>query len=361
VYGYKVIVRRPPADNTWGVANGARLFYWAAHDGWSVRIAIHNKMGIYQDRIKEQPRFIALYITMGLSPQKHRIRIAAIPYPMYSNKESFRNIIQFGRNRYVGWIKTLLMGTTPQGFAASVLASEVETVIVDSYVTAISNTYGETIEFDVPVITPKITTHYERSARKLLYQHNLVPVKDNRVVKTARRELDQRIATQSVPLNKLVRAGTRVTYRIYKWGGNKIIPHPYGNTKEKCGDGIDNNNNNQIDEGCYKKVLLVDDSQCRDDTIGVYIDGRNMGNTPAGHKRSYDLSRFKRGYHYLEIVAVRSDGKAKGCEDSDAVSWKATLGKGMKFYSGGRQKSGILHAKATDRKKKVAKYSIFIP
>ena len=157
-------------------------------------------------------------------------------------------------------------------------------------------------------------------------------------------------------------AGTRVAYKFFKYTGttrNPNPPPPRRNQKEICGDGIDNNGNNQIDEGCYDKEMLVDDNQCRDDTIGIRIDGRNFGNTPAGHKREYNLASLRpRSWHTLEVIGLHSAGKRmNGCSDDGIVTWGITLGKGMKFKSGGRQKSGKLQSK----KREVAKYMIYVP
>jgi len=141
VYGYKVIVKRPSKDNGWGVVNDGmnhRIFYWAAHDGWDLRIAISNNMGIYQDETPNNPRHITLYITLGLAPQTHRIRIAAIPYPMYSNTGSFRDVIQLHRNSYINWAKDLITATTPIGFVGSIAWGAVKDVALDSFISAVS-------------------------------------------------------------------------------------------------------------------------------------------------------------------------------------------------------------------------------
>ncbi len=364
-YGYKVTVRRPSKDDGRGVAYDGlnyRLYYWAAEDQYSPSIAVKNGMEVYQDINKSNNRFVTLYITTGLQPGVHRIRIALFPYLMYSSTGSFRDAITIYRHDYVSILKRFFKSTTPTGFAAGVVWDKGESVAVDTGLLWISTKFGQVIEFEVPAIMPRIQTRYATDAATQLKRNGLIPRPDfKHTIPTHDKRFDRRVAKVQYEFNQKLHAGTPVAYKFYKYvGGTPANPTTF-DKKEKCGDGIDNNGNHQIDEGCYDKEILVDDNKCRDDTIGVYIDGKNFGNTPAGHKREYDMSRVKRGWHYLEIVALNSAGKSMKCDDNDVVTWGVTLGKGMKFYSGGRQKSGELHANAHERKKKVAKFSIFVP
>ena len=59
---------------------------------------------------------------------------------------------------------------------------------------------------------------------------------------------------------------------------------------EFCGDGIDNDLDGEIDEGCTF-LLYVGDNQCPDDTIAVYLDGQHLGNTPPSCQRSGPRTR----------------------------------------------------------------------
>ena len=359
VYGYEVTVRRPSKDDGRGVAYDGlnyRLYYWAAEDQYSPSIAIQNGMKVYQDTHKSNDRFITLFITTGLQPGVHRIRIAIFPYLMYSDTSSFRDAITIYRHDYVSVVKRLVKSSSVPGFAAGVAWDKGESVLIDSALLWSSTQFGQIIEFEVPAIMPKITTRYARDANKQLKQNSLVPNPDFRnFIKTKDKRFHKRVAKQQYKHRDRLHANSLVAYKLYEYPNKNV------GGKEICGDGIDNNNNKQIDENCYDIEMLVDDNQCRDDTIGVRIDNRNFGNTPAGHKREYDLTRLKRNsYHYLDIIAVNSAGKSMGCKDSDEVSWKVTLGKGMKFYSGGRVKSGILHANGSGSKR-VKRFSFYIP
>lgn len=118
-----------------------------------------------------------------------------------------------------------------------------------------------------------------------------------------------------------------------------------GSDKEICGDGIDNNGNKLIDEGCnFRREIIIDDNQCKDDTIGLMVDGRNYGTNPAGHKRHFNISNLSPGRHEVTVVAVNSGGKAYGCNDSQEVTYSIKLGQGIKFVSGGTYKSGSINA-----------------
>jgi len=94
------------------------------------------------------------------------------------------------------------------------------------------------------------------------------------------------------------------------------------NGTEICGDGIDNDNNDQIDEGCrYDLEIYIEDNQCEDDIIGLILDGKNLGNTPMGKGRHYNISDISAGQHKVELVGVESGGSPYGCNSSGGISY----------------------------------------
>ena len=222
VYGYKINVRRPSNDDGRGVVKNSlgehRIFYWAAHDGSNLRIALSNPMNIYQDITPDSPRYITLYITTGLAPQRHRIRIAAIPYPMIDETTSFRSVVQLYRNDYLNWAKDLLQATTPYGFVTSIAWGKLKSIAFDSFIAAVSTEFGQIIEFDVPVIMPKITTLVEYEANKLLRQHDLYPNPSYQIFdRTTDQRLHNRISRQQYDVNSLISPRTYIAYKLWKW------------------------------------------------------------------------------------------------------------------------------------------------
>ena len=227
-YVYKILVRRPSKDNGEGIVKNNvldhRIFYWAAHDGWNLRIALLNNMSVYQDITPDNPRYITINIQLGLAPQRHRIRIAAIPYPMIGGTYRFRDVMQLYRNSYLNWAKDLLTATTPQGIVGSIAWGVATDAALDSFIAAVSTEFGQIIEFDVPVIMPKITTRYENDAKKLLEQHDLYPSPSYQIFdKTTDQRLHERISRQQYEVNSLVKPGSYIAYKFWKWDGNK---HP---------------------------------------------------------------------------------------------------------------------------------------
>lgn len=109
--------------------------------------------------------------------------------------------------------------------------------------------------------------------------------------------------------------------------------------QEICGDGIDNDCDDEIDENCDFK-LFVEDNQCLDDTIGVIVDGQDLGITPLGQGRFFDISQFAPGQHTLIIVAVASGGAKFGCSPNPIVSYGVTLLGGVEFVGGGTTAGG---------------------
>ena len=112
--------------------------------------------------------------------------------------------------------------------------------------------------------------------------------------------------------------------------------------REICGDGIDNNGNNEIDEGCqFRLEIILDDNECEDDTMGLVVDGRhNLGNNPAGNKRHFNLTGLPRGRHSVQVIGVKSGGKAYGCRDTDVITYSIEFGSGVQSIKGYKKISG---------------------
>jgi len=97
-------------------------------------------------------------------------------------------------------------------------------------------------------------------------------------------------------------------------------------SEEICDDGIDNDENGLIDENCtYNIEIYVEDNQCEDDVIGVKVDGVNLGNTPMGKGRHYNISSLSPGQHELTLIGVRSGGSPHGCSSSGGISYSMTI------------------------------------
>lgn len=97
-------------------------------------------------------------------------------------------------------------------------------------------------------------------------------------------------------------------------------------SEEICDDGIDNDENGLIDENCaYNIEVYVEDNKCKDDVIGVKVDGVNLGNTPMGKGRHYNISSLSTGQHELTLVGVKSGGSQYGCAPGGVISYSMTI------------------------------------
>ncbi|MBI4467956.1 MAG: PPC domain-containing protein [Acidobacteria bacterium] len=99
---------------------------------------------------------------------------------------------------------------------------------------------------------------------------------------------------------------------------------------EVCADGLDNDCDGQLDEDCNFN-LLVSDGGCPDDTFEVRIDGLDLGQTPAGQSRFFDIAQFAPGEHALVIDAVASGGAAYGCTPDSTATYRISLIGGVLF------------------------------
>lgn len=130
--------------------------------------------------------------------------------------------------------------------------------------------------------------------------------------------------------------------------------------REICGDGLDNDGDNQIDEDCNYK-LFVSDNQCPDDTVGVRLDGQDLGQTPTGQGRFFDISQFTSGEHTLTITAVASAGQQFGCSSNPIVSYGLNLIGGAKIL----KKNGAAFEQTSDSGELTVgtqlRYTILIP
>lgn len=76
---------------------------------------------------------------------------------------------------------------------------------------------------------------------------------------------------------------------------------------EICGNGIDDDGDGYIDEGCPFKIsmLLQDSGNSDDDIFRLYVDGEAiLPETPRGKHRYYDLGMLSSGYHTVEVYVV---------------------------------------------------------
>ena len=111
---------------------------------------------------------------------------------------------------------------------------------------------------------------------------------------------------------------------------------------EICSDGIDNDGNKKVDEGCnYRKEIVLYDHDCDDNTIEIFIDGRSKGVT-GGNKRHIDVSDLQQGKHKITIYAHRVDGSKQYCMDKNSVSYEIRTGSGLLFLRGSDRKYGHL-------------------
>jgi hypothetical protein len=130
--------------------------------------------------------------------------------------------------------------------------------------------------------------------------------------------------------------------------------------REICGDGLDNDGDGQIDEDCNYK-LYVSDDKCKDDTIGVRVDGQDLGQTPTGQGRFFDISQISSGEHTLIITAVASAGQMFGCSPDAIVTYGLNLIGGAKIL----RKNGAAFEQTSDSGEigvgTQVKYTILIP
>ncbi|MCX6678621.1 MAG: lamin tail domain-containing protein [Methanothrix sp.] len=117
--------------------------------------------------------------------------------------------------------------------------------------------------------------------------------------------------------------------------------------KEICGDGIDNNGDLMVDEGC-NFGLYVEDNSCKDDIVGVEVDGKKLGETPIGGGQYFDISDLKSGDHTLSIIGYYSGDEDYYCGENNIVTYGVELTGGLKFliknsmdFAGVRDSGGV--------------------
>lgn len=104
-----------------------------------------------------------------------------------------------------------------------------------------------------------------------------------------------------------------ITYRVTlkDKAGNRSDPFDFtftctqAFTEEICGNGIDDDGDGYIDEGCFTITMLLDDTGPeKDDVFRLSIDGVSRGDTPKGSKRYYELDNLTLGFHTVEVFVV---------------------------------------------------------
>ncbi len=352
-YQYKMILQRPSWDDSTGVVKtntlNLRLYYFAASPGLNPYWSLYKGLTVGQHKKKGHPGKIVIYLFEGFQPSrlKRRIRIGAIPYPMVAGY-SVKSAVGIYRSDYVSLLEFLLEKTT----LAGVVIGKVKDMTIDSILDRTLTYYGAVVEMEVLAKVPGIRGIPVETAIRELRMRTLKPHITG-YVSTNKRRLHNRVKGYSRRINYVdgnrVRAGTQLHFNVWKYIGDNKPNHRYG--KEICGDGVDNDGDNLIDEDCYKKYIIIDDWQCKDDVTGLYIDGRRIGSSPPGRKKYFNMNWLSKGYHTLTIEAVSSYGKRMGCDNTDDVTYSVKLGPGIKFAAGSTYANGILHAKGNKRTK----------
>ncbi|MBM9518947.1 hypothetical protein JWG39_03850 [Desulforhopalus vacuolatus] len=357
-YTYKLIVSRPSSDNGNGVAlwrkfnQNVRLYYWASVVGRDPYWSIYNDNPTPQYTYEGRNDLIVIHIPIGFKPErkKIRIRVGAMIYPMWGGYD-FRNFIHAYRSEYATFLKMALTESTLVGAAIGYGGGKLYDGTVNAALSRWITYYGQVIELEVYAKAVPIVNLTINQANVELRMRNLIPRLNRKIYNPDKRyhgRVKEITGKYDLRDGNRLRARSQVSYNVWTSNsdGNQpkpINPQPYSKY-EICGDGIDNNGNNQIDEGCYKREIVLDDNQCDDDTIGLIIDGKYKGNTPAGNKRSFNIEGISRGKHKLEIVGVHSAGSAKGCNNKDAITYKVSVAKGMTI-DGSQYKSGTIKTK----------------
>ncbi|MBI4469049.1 MAG: choice-of-anchor D domain-containing protein [Acidobacteria bacterium] len=76
---------------------------------------------------------------------------------------------------------------------------------------------------------------------------------------------------------------------------------------EICGDGVDNDGDNLIDEDCGTvRIYLEDSGSARDDVFRLFVDGADTGLTPEGKGREYALDSLTPGDHTVVVEVVKA-------------------------------------------------------
>ena len=365
-YTYKAIVWRPSPDDGRGVASfynlvNMRLHYMASLQSDNPYIALHETKDVYQ-KIHSNPRKIVVHVMKGFKPGRYNLKIAIFPYPMIGNY-SLRQVIQMYRSDYVAFFQFLnsLRYVSPQMAIFNAVWSKGEDYVIDEILTRLANTYGQVIQLDVMAKLPDLHKMTAKQAERELKKRNLVPWPDfNTRVANNNPNLSGRVAKQQFYPGSRLYANTKVAYKFYAdaGGSQNFNPNPYGG-KEICGDGIDNNNNNQIDEGCrFTREIILDDNKCDDDTMRLFVDEQSYGDTPPGHKRHYNVSKLAWGKHIVHVVGINSAGKSRGCSNNNIVTFEIRLGEGITFMGGGNRDSAEVEAGV--KGKNFKRYEVFV-
>lgn len=341
-YTYKFIIDRPNRDDGWGRANynglNLRLYYWAALTGTDPYSSLYTGKTVYQ-KTHANPRMIVVHVMEGLKPSRnpYYIRVGILPYPMVGN-HSCRDFIQVYRSDYVSFLKSLITKSNIYGVIGDFALGKLKDGVIDSTLDRAITYYGQVVKLEVNATMPNLLGVTSEKAAHMLRERTLIPRPLwNQYIPTSNKAMQGRVAWQQYAWGNRLQANTQVEYRLYKYMGEQ---NQLYTDKEICGDGIDNNGNNQIDEGCnFEREIILDDNQCRDDTIGLIVDDRRFGVTPPGHKRHFNLSGLTFGEHRVTVVAVKSGGKPYKCADNRIVSYSIKLGKGIYFSDGSSYKS----------------------
>lgn len=114
--------------------------------------------------------------------------------------------------------------------------------------------------------------------------------------------------------------------------------------KEICGDGVDNNGNGLIDEGCATQsnanvlFYIFDSGDAKDDIFHLSVAGKNLGQSPKGGRSEFGLALSPGSYNATLLVI--EDGDASGtCCGTYTIT--IVQGKNVLASQSGSERKGV--------------------
>ena len=127
--------------------------------------------------------------------------------------------------------------------------------------------------------------------------------------------------------------------------GDPIVTGEGGNGgKEICGDGVDNNGNGLIDEGCATQsnanvlFYIFDSGNAKDDIFNLSVAGKNLGQSPKGGRSEFGLALSPGSYNAKLLII--EDGDASGtCCGTYTIT--IVQGKNVLASQSGSERKGV--------------------